>query len=153
MLMNFDTLRYRLLPYIYSLASMTSNQAYTLMPPLVMDFRSGHSRCQYQRSIHVRAGVLGESRNRIKCDEPPSLSATGWRSARTNSSLCSRWFDCAYGPEKEWSTQKPEDPIELRIYPGADGAFTLYEDENDNYNYESGPSPPLLSAGMMPNRH
>jgi alpha-D-xyloside xylohydrolase len=42
------------------------------------------------------------------------------------------------GPEKQWSTEKPEDPIELRIYAGADGDFTLYEDENDNYNYEGG---------------
>src|SRR5205814_3708998 len=40
------------------------------------------------------------------------------------------------GPEKEWSTEKPEDPIELRIYRGANGDFTLYEDENDGYNYE-----------------
>ncbi len=42
------------------------------------------------------------------------------------------------GPEKEWSTEKPEDPIELRICPGADGDFTLYEDENDGYSYEKG---------------
>jgi len=42
------------------------------------------------------------------------------------------------GPEMEWSTEKPADPIELRIYPGADGDFTLYEDENDNYDYEKG---------------
>jgi alpha-D-xyloside xylohydrolase len=42
------------------------------------------------------------------------------------------------GPEKQWSTEKPEDPIELRIYAGADGDFTLYEDENDNYNHEGG---------------
>jgi alpha-D-xyloside xylohydrolase len=38
----------------------------------------------------------------------------------------------------EWATQKPADPIELRIYKGADGNFVLYEDENDNYNYEKG---------------
>jgi alpha-D-xyloside xylohydrolase len=42
------------------------------------------------------------------------------------------------GPEMQWSTEKSEDPIELRIYRGADGEFTLYEDENDNYNYEKG---------------
>ena len=42
------------------------------------------------------------------------------------------------GPDMEWSTEKPEDPIELRIYPGADGDFTLYEDENDGYAYEKG---------------
>jgi alpha-D-xyloside xylohydrolase len=42
------------------------------------------------------------------------------------------------GPEMEWSTQKAADPIELRVYPGADGDFTLYEDENDSYRYEKG---------------
>jgi len=42
------------------------------------------------------------------------------------------------GPFLQYSTEKPADPIELRIYPGADGSFTLYEDENDNYNYEQG---------------
>jgi alpha-D-xyloside xylohydrolase len=42
------------------------------------------------------------------------------------------------GPFLQYSTEKPADPIELRIYPGASGDFTLYEDENDNYNYEKG---------------
>jgi len=42
------------------------------------------------------------------------------------------------GPFVQYSTEKPADPIELRIYPGANGSFTLYEDENDNYNYEKG---------------
>jgi alpha-D-xyloside xylohydrolase len=40
------------------------------------------------------------------------------------------------GPFLQYSTEKPADPIELHIYPGANGRFTLYEDENDNYNYE-----------------
>lgn len=42
------------------------------------------------------------------------------------------------GPFIEYATEKPADPLELRIYRGADGKFTLYEDENDNYNYEKG---------------
>ncbi|MFO1477959.1 MAG: glycoside hydrolase family 31 protein [Verrucomicrobiota bacterium] len=42
------------------------------------------------------------------------------------------------GPVMQWSDEKPADPVELRIYPGADGSFTLYEDENDNYDYERG---------------
>lgn len=42
------------------------------------------------------------------------------------------------GPLKQYATEKPEDPIELRIYTGADAEFLLYEDENDNYNYEQG---------------
>ena len=42
------------------------------------------------------------------------------------------------GPFLQYSTEKPADPLEVRIYRGADGSFTLYEDENDNYNYEKG---------------
>lgn len=42
------------------------------------------------------------------------------------------------GPFVQYATEKPADPIELRIYPGANGSFILYEDENDNYNYEKG---------------
>ncbi len=42
------------------------------------------------------------------------------------------------GPDLQYASEKPADPIELRIYRGADGAFTLYEDENDGYNYEKG---------------
>ncbi|HVO72936.1 MAG TPA: TIM-barrel domain-containing protein [Ignavibacteriaceae bacterium] len=42
------------------------------------------------------------------------------------------------GPEVQYATEKTWDSLELRIYEGADGKFTLYEDENDNYNYEKG---------------
>jgi alpha-D-xyloside xylohydrolase len=42
------------------------------------------------------------------------------------------------GPRMEYATEKPADTIELRIYPGADGQFSLYEDENESYNYEKG---------------
>jgi alpha-D-xyloside xylohydrolase len=42
------------------------------------------------------------------------------------------------GPEVQYTTEKEWDNLEIRIYPGADGEFTLYEDEDDNYNYEKG---------------
>jgi alpha-D-xyloside xylohydrolase len=42
------------------------------------------------------------------------------------------------GPEVQYVGEKAWDDLELRIYPGADGMFTLYEDEGDNYNYEKG---------------
>jgi alpha-D-xyloside xylohydrolase len=42
------------------------------------------------------------------------------------------------GPYLQYSTEKAADPIELRIYTGADADFVLYEDENDTYNYEQG---------------
>ena len=43
-----------------------------------------------------------------------------------------------FGPQVQYATEKKWDNIEIRVYPGADGNFTLYEDENDNYNYEKG---------------
>jgi len=42
------------------------------------------------------------------------------------------------GPDVQYATEKKWDELEIRIYPGTDGNFTLYEDENDNYNYEKG---------------
>jgi hypothetical protein len=41
------------------------------------------------------------------------------------------------GPRIQYATQSV-DPIELRVYPGADGSFTLYEDQGDGYAYETG---------------
>ena len=42
------------------------------------------------------------------------------------------------GPEMQYVGEKSWDNLEVRVYPGADGTFTLYEDEGDNYNYEKG---------------
>lgn len=44
----------------------------------------------------------------------------------------------AFGPTVQYATEKKWDTLEIRIYPGANGKFVLYEDENDNYNYEKG---------------
>jgi alpha-D-xyloside xylohydrolase len=43
-----------------------------------------------------------------------------------------------WGPDVQYSTEKQWDNLEVRIYTGKNGQFTLYEDENDNYNYEKG---------------
>ena len=42
------------------------------------------------------------------------------------------------GPEMQYVGEKSWDNLEIRVYPGADGSFTLYEDEGDSYNYEKG---------------
>ena len=42
------------------------------------------------------------------------------------------------GPEMEWSDQKKAELIDLYVYAGKDGSYTLYEDEGTNYNYEKG---------------
>ena len=42
------------------------------------------------------------------------------------------------GPVVQYASEKPDAPLELRVYPGGDASFTLYEDEDDNYDYEKG---------------
>ncbi len=156
-LTSFDRLRYRLLPYIYSLAWRTTSESYTPMRPLVMDFRTD-----------VRAQNIGDQ----FMFGPAFLVNPVTEPAATTRTLYlpqSRWYDfwtgslitgnrtieadaplerlplyiragsiLPLGPDEEWSTEKPADPIELRIYQGTDGDFALYEDENDTYNYEKG---------------
>jgi len=43
-----------------------------------------------------------------------------------------------FGPSVQYATEKPDAPYEIRIYPGADAKFTIYEDDNETYNYEKG---------------
>jgi len=50
------------------------------------------------------------------------------------------------GPEIQFTGDQPDAPIELWLYPGQDGAFKLYEEEGDNYNYEQGSSATTLIA-------
>lgn len=42
------------------------------------------------------------------------------------------------GPVMQYATEKPDAPYEIRIYPGANAEFTVYEDDNETYNYEKG---------------
>ena len=44
------------------------------------------------------------------------------------------------GPVVQYATEKPDAPLEIRVYPGADGSFTIYEDDNETYAYERGQS-------------
>jgi alpha-D-xyloside xylohydrolase len=153
----YDQLRYRLMPYIYSLAWKTTADAYTIMRPLVMDFRDD-----------VRAQNIGDQFlfgpailvNPVTAPgvstRPLYLPNAKWYDFWTGASLPGgRSLDAPttidrlplyvragsilpLGPDIEFAAEKSADPIELRIYPGANGAFTLYEDENDTYNYEHG---------------
>ena len=156
-LVSFDRLRYRMLPYIYSLAWKTTSESYTPMRPLVMDFRSD-----------VRAQNIGDQFMYgpaflvSPVTEPDAttrrlyLPQAKWYDFWTGSTIGGgKTIDASapldrlplyiragsilpLGPDEEWSTEKLADPIELRIYRGADADFTLYEDENDTYNYENG---------------
>lgn len=156
-LVNFDRLRYRMLPYIYSLAWKTTSEAYTPMRPLVMDFR-GDSRAQDvgDQFMYGPAFLVNPVTEPSSSTRPVYLPNATWYDFWTGSRIeGGRMINAItpldrlpvyvragaivpLGPDQEWSTEKPEDPIELRIYPGANGDFTLYEDENDGYDYEKG---------------
>ncbi|MGO9641336.1 MAG: glycoside hydrolase family 31 protein [Candidatus Acidiferrales bacterium] len=156
-LTDYDRLRYRLLPYIYSVAWMTTNEGYTPMRALVMDYRDDERAQNIGDQFLFGPAILvnpvtepGATSRRLY------LPGGDWYDFWTGNSVkgastieASAPLDrmplyvragsiLPMGPEIEYSTEKPADPIELRVYTGADGAFTLYEDENDNYDYEKG---------------
>ena len=42
------------------------------------------------------------------------------------------------GPDVQYATEKPWDNLDIKVYPGSDGSFVLYEDQGDGYDYEQG---------------
>ena len=156
-LVDYDTLRYRLMPYIYSQAWQVTSHHGTLMRPLVMDWREDveaentgdeylfgpsilvapvYTEGATSRTVYLPkatwydfwTGGRQEGGKRIEADAPLSKLPLFVRAGAI----------VPMGPAMEWSTEKQEDPIDLRVYPGADGDFVLYEDENDGYAYEKG---------------
>ena len=156
-LVNFDRLRYRMLPYIYSLAWKTTSEGYTPMRPLVMDFRNDwRAQDIGDQFMYGPAFLVNPVTEPAAATRAVYLPQAKWFDFWTGASLeGGRMINAItpldrlplyvragsivpLGPDEEWSTEKPADPIELRIYRGADGDFTIYEDENDTYNYEKG---------------
>jgi alpha-D-xyloside xylohydrolase len=158
-LRTYLDLRYRLLPYLYSVAWQVTTNGTTFMRPLVLDFpkdaqaRSIGDQYLFGPSIMVVPVTTAGATNR-----PVYLpaSAAPWYNFWTGeTSPAGQRVETAapvetlplyirpgsivpLGPFLQYSSEKPADPIELRIYRGADGKFTLYEDDGDSYNYEKG---------------
>jgi alpha-D-xyloside xylohydrolase len=156
-LTSFDRLRYRMLPYIYSLAWMVTSRSYTPMRPLVMDFRSDTRATLIGDQFMFGPALLvnpvteqGADARRLYL--PPARWVDFWSGAQMEGGrsinapapmdriplYVRAGSILPLGPDVEWSDQKPADSLELRVYRGADGEFTLYEDENDGYDYEKG---------------
>ncbi len=156
-LVEYDKLRYRLMPYIYSLAWKVSSQDYTIQRPLVMDWRTDSNTWNVgdefmfgpallvnpvlkagatKRSVYLPAAKWYDfwSGNAVAGGQDLEADAPLGRMplfVRAGSIL-------PMGPEIEYAAQDPAGPVELRIYRGADGNFDLYEDAGDGYAYQRG---------------
>jgi len=171
-------LRYRLLPYIYSMAGEVVQHSGMMMRPLVMDFahdktarrlndeymfghallvkpvtdplytwkddrKQGHEiypdirKAAAPVSVYLPAGAqwydffTGERHEGGRTLLRPTPITDLPVYVRAGSIL-------PFGHDVQYSSERPWDDLEIRIYPGADATFTLYEDEGDNYNYERG---------------
>jgi alpha-D-xyloside xylohydrolase len=151
-------LRYHLLPYIYSVSAMVTQDGYTMMRPLVMDFREDTAARRIgdqfmfgpallvnpvtqpgaqTRQVYLPQGTrwidfwTGNAFDGGKTIEASAPIDTIPLYVRAGSIL-------PYAPAMQWASEKRDAPLEIRVYPGANGSFTLYEDEGDNYNYEHG---------------
>ncbi len=157
-MLYYDKLRYRLMPYIYSLAGKTYFDNYTIMRALVMDFTNDPmvknigDQYMFGPSLLINP-VYSFGATTRKLYLP---AGNGWYDLYTgNYQNGGQSIEAAapmeripvfvkegsimvYGPDMQYSTEKPADPLTLYVYTGKDATFTLYEDENVNYNYEKG---------------
>lgn len=152
-----NRLRYRLMPYIYTLASRTWFDDYTIMRPLVMDFTAdprvldisdqfmfGDALmvcpvCEYRarsREVYLpaggwydfRSGAYVEGGRTITAAAPYEYSPLYVRAGRI----------VPMGRDIEYTSQEQDGALTVWVYTGADAEFSLYEDEGVNYNYEKG---------------
>ncbi len=156
-LLMYDKFRYRMLPYIYSEAWRVTHDNGTMMRPLVMDFPQDRNVDAIDDQYMFGSAFMVAPVTTAADGRPVYLpEGTKWVNFWTGESVTGSQHlkveapleqvplfiragaIVPLGPEMEYATEKPEDPIELRVYSGANGSFTLFEDENDSYNYEKG---------------
>jgi len=156
--LKYDRLRYRLLPYIYSLAGAVTRENGTIMRALVMDFpadlRARDIRDEYMFGpallVSPVTTYLARSRGVYLpgaggwYDFPTGAYLEGGQSVEAAAPLDSIPIHARagsivpFGPELQYTGEKPADPTTLYVYAGTDGAFTLYEDDGLTYGYERG---------------
>ena len=154
----YDKLRYRLMPYLYSLAGWVHLKDYTMMRGLIMDFNGDwqvtNIKDQWMFGPALMACPVAHYKARNRSVYFPKQ--TGWYNLYSGEYVeggQSLIVDAPYeripvfvregsiipfGPEIQYSDEKPAELINLYVYAGKDGQFMLYEDEGVNYNYEKG---------------
>ncbi len=151
-------LRYRLLPYLYATAWQTTSKGYTIMRPMLMDFAHDGNALSAKHQFLFGPSILvtpvTEPGISTQAVHLPSGSDwydfwTGARHAGGQTLAADAPFDqiplfvragaiIPLGPCSQYTGEHPEAPLEIRIYPGADGTFTLYDDSGDGFAYENG---------------
>ena len=154
----YDKLRYRMMPYLYSIAAWAHFKDYTLMRGLVMDFESdakvNNIGNQWMFGPAFMACPVGYYQARSR--EVYLPKQCGWYDLYTGKHFAGGQTITAdapyekipvfvregaivpFGPDMQWSDEKPAELINLYVYTGKDANFLLYEDEGTNYNYEKG---------------
>ena len=165
-LLKYDKLRYRLLPYIYSLAGRVTQDNYTILRSLAFDFPADKEIYNIpDQYMFGPAFMVSPVTAQLYTGSDPSVAKT----RQVYLPKASKWYDfwtgqlynggqkidaaapidilplyikagsiIPMGPDMEYATQKPDDTLELRVYPGANGKFEYYSDANDTYDYEKG---------------
>ncbi len=157
-LVYYDELRYRLMPYIYSLAGMAYHKDYTLMRSMAMDYTADKQTYEISDQFLLGSGLMACPVYKYKA-----------RSRQVYFPKGNRWYDFYTGKKIEggqklsveapldriplfvpagtilpvgdvmqFTSEKKADDMEIRVYLGKNGEFSLYEDEGNNYNYEKG---------------
>jgi alpha-D-xyloside xylohydrolase len=154
----FDRLRYRLLPYIYSLAARVTRRHDTMMRALVMDFPDDPAvlgigdQFLFGRSLLVNPVTAPGARTRpVYLPEAPGwydFWTGGWIAGGQTLEAPAPYESLPLyvragailptGPDLQYSDEKPPEPLTLWVYTGADAAFDLYEDEGTDTGYETG---------------
>jgi len=151
-------LRYSLLPYIYSTSWEVSKYDGTFMRPLIMDFAADKKTHNIGNEYLFGRSILVAPVTKYKARTWPVYlpSGSSWYNFLTNEKInggqlvntntpvdeipmyVKAGSIIPFGPDVQYSTEKKWANLQVKIYPGADAEFSLYEDENDNYNYEKG---------------
>ena len=156
-MVEYIKLRYKLMPYVYSMAGMTHFDDYTIMRPMVMDFPTDVAvldlKDQYMFGPAFMVCPVYEYGARSREVYFPE---GGWYDFYNNHYIAGGETQMAEAPyekmplyvragsiipmgaEIEYVDQVPTTELTLYVYDGANGAFALYEDEGVNYNYEKG---------------
>jgi alpha-D-xyloside xylohydrolase len=157
-LIRYDKLRYRLMPYIYSLAWKVASEDYTIQRPLVMDWRTDEKTWNIADEFMFGPAILVNpvlkadvTRRTVYLPSSPKWydfwtgdSTSGGQEIEAAAPLdrmplyVRAGSIVPMGPEIEYADENPGGPIELRIFRGADGEFSLYDDAGDSYDYEKG---------------